>query len=643
MARAKRSKERTAVLTVVLLTLFYVALHYIVLWNGPGGEIRFSYAFLFFVLMVVSFGSQGKNGAIFGLLFLLVDFTLGQAKPWHLPWIGGSSLILAFFPVVGKGRAVVAVLLSTAICALWWRETPGLWADLGQGVFALFLFGVMPPAILGRWQKRLTAAGVGTTIDSRIRFLWAENAARLRRLGELFRELGRTFKPAGGESGSQTEEVLALFQEIADQNCLSCRKYDLCWKERFYQTYRELFMLIGWVEMGMKVDNAHLQGHLAKECVKKESLLTTVNLVMEQERTGHYWRRRFNEAQLFLADRLTGVAGFLTQMAETAAVDLGQVPESAWKLGKTLRKAGIGGAEINILPGGKDGRTRLMVAKKACGGAQECRLVVAPLLAEVLGGRLAVTSGECGREGNGQCLFCLAPEPEYQVRSAVVQVPKKGNQVSGDSQRMRLIRGELFLAMLSDGMGVGTAAARISQAAIKLMEDMLVAGFEKSFALQSLNSLLLLATPEEEFATLDLLLFDRITGEVELFKVGSAPTYVKKDREIQVIRSASLPIGIVPKVEPEYYRDYLNIGDLVVMVSDGAATLGTLREDWILKALKRNGTGDARSLSQYLLELARIEAGGEIDDDLSIIVLQIEAAGPRFADQRDETENYTII
>jgi stage II sporulation protein E len=176
-------------------------------------------------------------------------------------------------------------------------------------------------------------------------------------------------------------------------------------------------------------------------------------------------------------------------------------------------------------------------------------------------------------------------------------------------------------------MGVGKAAARISRAAIKLMEDMLVAGFEKSFALQSLNSLLLLATPEEEFTTMDLFLFDRITGEVELFKVGSAPTYVKKHREVQVIRSASLPIGIVPKVDPEYYRDFLDDGDLVVMVSDGAATLGTTQEDWLLKALKRSSENAAEPLSQYLLELARIEADGDINDDLSIIVLQIESSG----------------
>jgi stage II sporulation protein E len=157
---------------------------------------------------------------------------------------------------------------------------------------------------------------------------------------------------------------------------------------------------------------------------------------------------------------------------------------------------------------------------------------------------------------------------------------------------------------------------------------MLTAGFEKKFVLANLNSLLLLATPEEEFATLDILLFDQLSGEVELFKVGSAPTYVKKEREVQVIRSTALPVGIVPQVDPEYYRDYLDEGDLIVLVSDGAATLETKDgDDWILKALKRTEISAAQPLCDYLLELAKIESDGEINDDLTIMVLQVEALG----------------
>jgi serine/threonine protein phosphatase PrpC len=77
-------------------------------------------------------------------------------------------------------------------------------------------------------------------------------------------------------------------------------------------------------------------------------------------------------------------------------------------------------------------------------------------------------------------------------------------------------------------------------------------------------------------------------------------------------------------IEPEYYRDYLNHHDLIVMVSDGAANLRTNGEDWILKTLKRVEMAGVEPFSEYLLELAKIETDGEINDDLTIMVLQIE-------------------
>ena len=557
-----------------------------------------------------------------------------------------APLFLSFYLKSRKRltlKVLVILLLATGsgLVFIYWQGGQGLAVPLAAEIVAVgILAWLLAPrleqlaaiwGIKGSKKQREAAKGwwswaVAPAADCGTRLLWTEGSSRLSRLGDFFQELGQTFQPVPDEkTNSRHEEILALLQAIADQNCLSCVKYDLCWQERFYQTYRELFVLMGWAEGGVTVGKSHLKGYLAQECLKPEALLTTVNLTMKQERTGQYWHRRYTEAKWFLADRLTGVAAVLMQMAETSVASQDEVVERAQKLSKVLRKAGVSRGEVKIVSGGgKQGDHRLLVEKKACSGRQECRLIVAPILAKALGRQLAVTDEACGRRRDGYCSFCLMSEPAYGICSAVVQLPKQGNRVSGDSQETRLIGDHLFLSLLSDGMGVGTTAARISQAAVKLIEGMLVAGFEKNFALENLNSILLLATPEEEFATLDLLLFNRLSGEVELFKVGSAPTYVKKEREVQVIRSTALPVGIVPQIDPEYYRDFLDDGDLIVLVSDGAATLGTKGgEDWILKALKRTETSAAQSLCEYLLELAKIESDGEINDDLTIMVLQV--------------------
>lgn len=612
----------------LLVFLLYLTLSQLTFWTTPWWQLKFNYCFLFILLLAAGSGLGVNLAPALSLIFILAELALGGTQSWLLFWIGGSGLLPSFLPIKGKGRAVAAFFLSGAVAAVFGWGKGAFWSTLIQAGAGLGLFLVIPGRTLVRWGQVLAGendAGRSSNPGWK-RFVWADGLTRLRELGLFFQELARAFSPeTEGKARTPKEEFLTLFQEITEANCLPCRRYERCWQERFYQTYQELFTLLGWAELGVEVEASHLKGNLAKECVQKEALLRTINLLMEQERTSLYWRRRFSEARLFLAERLAGVAGIITQMAEAGTAQGETLPAEEKKLDRILRKAGVKGAKVRIWPGGKGGRLRLLVEKETCAGGQECRLVVAPLLSTAVGRPLAVTHWECGQTGKRQCLLALGPEPVFAMESSVVQLAKPGHQISGDSQRFRMIGDHLMLCLLSDGMGAGAAAARISQTAVRLMEEMLAAGLPKKMALESLNTLLLLATPEEEFATLDLLLFDRFSGEVELFKVGSAPTYVKKDREVQVIRSTSLPIGIVPKVEPEYFRDYLAEDDLVVMVSDGAATLGGPGEDWLLKALKRGGESAPGPLSRYLLELAKIEAGGEIKDDLTIMVLQIKA------------------
>lgn len=150
-----------------------------------------------------------------------------------------------------------------------------------------------------------------------------------------------------------------------------------------------------------------------------------------------------------------------------------------------------------------------------------------------------------------------------------------------------------------------------------------------------MNSLLLLRSPEESFATLDLFVFDQFTAETELIKIGAAPTYIKRGKEVNVISSTSLPVGILHNVEPEYIRCDLRENDLVVMVTDGVTDLARTRaadrqkEDWIYKILTQLDLSGVDALCHYLLEAAKIEAGGRVEDDMTILVLQVLRENPR--------------
>ncbi|NLW56396.1 MAG: SpoIIE family protein phosphatase [Firmicutes bacterium] len=622
--KLSRWSEEAGLLSLALLPLLvYLVLAQVTIqFMGWEGELHLFFAFLVLLFL----GSKPGSGVVLtmGLLFIAGEVMYGQASPWYLLLLGGGSLLIGLGKHKGKKGIVMGSLFSLVLTAVFWWGKEGVLMALGQGVMALLVFLLFPRKFYLRWQKVLRDSRPLNSLMEKKTQLVEAVTAQLQELSVLFLEVARVFaqsEPKTAESGE--EALLDYFQDIARQNCRSCAKYDYCWQEHFYETYRELFDLIAWAEIAGTAEKPNLPEFLARECLRKEQLLTTVKLLIEKEKSDLYWRRRFYKAREFLAEQLAGVSGLVTELGGQFGLELDFCTEFEEQLTTACAELGWPTVEVSVLERREDGWTQIRMEKPSCAGfGQECRLLVAPLASEICGARLAVREQNCRPRREEYCSFQLIPEPCFAVESAVVQLPRAGNEISGDYQELQVLSDHYLLALLSDGMGVGKEAARLSTATVHLVRRMLAAGLERKFALRLLNSLLLLASPEEAFATLDLLLFDQLTGEMELFKIGSAPTYIKKGQEVHVVRSTSLPVGIMKTVEPEYYRDYLNHNDLVVLVSDGAVNLKPGGGDWLLKALKKGDKVEAKPFAQYLAELAKIEADGEINDDLTIMVLQ---------------------
>jgi stage II sporulation protein E len=69
-----------------------------------------------------------------------------------------------------------------------------------------------------------------------------------------------------------------------------------------------------------------------------------------------------------------------------------------------------------------------------------------------------------------------------------------------------------------------------------MLERLLEAGFDDEFAVKTANLILLLRSPGESFATLDVATMDMVTGEVQFIKAGSPPSFIKRGRQVKVIR-----------------------------------------------------------------------------------------------------------
>ena len=138
-----------------------------------------------------------------------------------------------------------------------------------------------------------------------------------------------------------------------------------------------------------------------------------------------------------------------------------------------------------------------------------------------------------------------------------------------------------------------------------------------------INSALMLKADQESFSTVDILEIDTETGECEFLKVGSAQSFIKKKKEIEVVSSKSLPVGIFENTDaiPEKYS--LAHGDIILMMSDGVteAGSGVLKNDWIKKLLLLE-----KRKPWEIADLIIVGAKGRtrFSDDMTCCVIKIE-------------------
>jgi len=153
-------------------------------------------------------------------------------------------------------------------------------------------------------------------------------------------------------------------------------------------------------------------------------------------------------------------------------------------------------------------------------------------------------------------------------------------------------------------------------------------------AVKSVNSVLLLRSPEEMFATVDLALIDLYSAHATLLKIGSTPSFIKRGREIIPIVANNLPIGILQEIEVDLLRVQLLPGDTLIMMTDGvleAPEYAVNKEMWMKRVLQEIESEDPQEVAEQLLNTAIKETFGKIRDDMTVVVSRVVKRQPEWA------------
>jgi stage II sporulation protein E len=418
-------------------------------------------------------------------------------------------------------------------------------------------------------------------------------------------------------------------EAIAERACVSCEEATVCWKDRFYLTYREVTELLTKAETLGRATLLDVPDGL-RRCPQLHKVVAAVNQLQELNQLNSVWERKVSESKQIVYGQLNGVAELMESLAREARLGAGGgCAEWEEEVRAVARRYRLPVEQVAATPL-SGGRVALELKKRPCDGGEECRRVLPEVLSRTVGQAYSLYEAGCGRERkDGKCLLRYLPERAYDLAVQVAKRARDDGPVCGDSHAVIDLPGGKTAVMLSDGMGIGPAAALESSAAIDVLTQLMKAGFEREFAVRTVNSILLLRSSEESFATVDMMLLDLFSGEAEFVKIGACPTYIKRDGEVHEVQRSSLPAGILSAIDVEVHGRLLRPGDLVVMVSDGLlgvegqSRAGHESCDWIPAALQHLAETDPAAVAQKLLAQARVTCGEQAGDDMTVLVSQV--------------------
>ena len=360
-----------------------------------------------------------------------------------------------------------------------------------------------------------------------------------------------------------------------------------------------------------------------------EQIVKAINYAYKISKSNFIWEEKVKSNKQKVQAQLDGVSKAITSIAVKMEEEIKQEPEYIDEKKKIIsaleiKDIFIEGIEINK----KDNRYFVDVYLKEDSKITQNADIdrIQKVLEKSLNEKLMPNEVKTKKLNKlGKRVFCYLSADKYLIQIGQATKTKNNSPVSGDSiLQIRLNDGKYLLA-ISDGMGSGPDARKSSQIAIKMLERLLMSGFDKNTSVDLINTTILNAN-EEIFATLDIAIIDLYNGKIEFIKNGACPTYVKNKKKVQIVKSLSLPAGILNDINLTIYDKDIEEQDVLVMCSDGIIDSNIEyknKELWVKYILEDIETNNSQKIADLIINEAVDNGYGICKDDMSIIVCRL--------------------
>ena len=342
-------------------------------------------------------------------------------------------------------------------------------------------------------------------------------------------------------------------------------------------------------------------------------ILRIVNISYKVSKNNFVWQKKLDENKKNMETQLKGVSKVISGIAK----DIEQNVEADKKYTKQeieiielLKQKEIEVKEVSIH---KKDRYIINIYTKE----MPDNTVVENILTKVLKEKIVLNE-----ENSTETNLIYMSDDKYVIGFATADSSKNQSEISGDNFiNVRLKDGKYIIA-LSDGIGTGKKANESSMQALAMLQNLLSSGFDKNTSIELITSSLINKS-DEIFATLDIAILDLYKGTIEFIKSGACPTYIKKNKRVQIIKSNSLPAGMINQDNIQIFDTDIQNEQIMLMCTDGVLDSNIEyknKELWIKYLLEDIETKNTKKIADIILNEAIDNNFGKTKDDMSVIV-----------------------
>lgn len=458
-----------------------------------------------------------------------------------------------------------------------------------------------------------------------------ETVEKLNNVSETIKEMANTYSKENEKSEIELEEKEENKQIFIDEllNNLEPYKDNLLYEDIANVDGKIIDKIFSLLLEKQEIDrkellqifadcNSYIVGFDDKEVSKylEENILQilrAINVSYKISKNNFIWKKKMEENKKNIEAQLKGVSKVISGIAkdiESNSTQEKNYTKYEVEIVELLKQKEIEIEEVSISK--KDRYVINIFTKK-----DEDTNIIENILTKVLKEKIILNE-----ENSKPTNLIFISDDRYVLGFATAGANKSQSEESGDNFINLRLKDGKYLIALSDGIGSGRKANESSMQALAMLQNLLSSGFDKNSSIELITTTLI-SKNEEIFATLDVAIIDLYNGTIEFIKSGACPTYIKKNKKVQIIKSNTLPAGMINQDNIQIFDTDIQKEEIMLMCTDGILDSNIEyknKELWIKYLLEDLETKNTKKIADILLNEAIDNNFGKTKDDMTVVV-----------------------